>query len=485
MKKLLLFFLLASKPLLFGQTILNSLPLNFEARTQKGQVLSIKDAKSDDIYVFASDNKDLSILKYNQSLFLKSQFNDSIKTAVNRVLLGYSLGEDKNPILYWFSSTFRNVQLVKYNLTNQTSKSLYFNFPENLEYVITTFQKDNVFYVLGKENKEQHLLLYKFENGNCEIKMLNFTSFLFQNASGRSFTFTYMLRNSVKKMEEYTFNPIDNAATFNKIYIAGDRIILTFDYNLKKTQVFDINIETLQIKEKFFNQPVSKNPAQTANSFYNSNKLYQVAANKDELSLDVKDFDSGNSLKSFSFSKNDSIPFKTSPFLLQTSYSKPQQLKTTAKFLKNLSGLNAGISVLKNKEISYITVGGLGEYADYNFYNSPTGFDDFYEPTPYILSKVVYFDSALNENLDFIKDKHIEPTAIDNLFYFLSLNKNIIWYDALKLDDYQVLCYYDPTLKQLVMRKFIDGFINEAMGNPIMNKSIFSKPFSFGNIKPN
>ncbi|KAF2507447.1 hypothetical protein [Flavobacterium foetidum] len=484
MKKLLLLCLLASRPLLFSQTILNSLPLDFQARTEKGQVLSIKDAKSDDIYVFASDNKDLSILKYNKSLFLKSQFKDSIKTAANRVLLGYSLGEDKNPILYWFSSTFRNVQLIKYNLTSQTSKSLYFNFPENLGYVITTFQKDNVFYVLGKEDKEQHLLLYKFENGTCEIKMLDFSSFLFQNASGRSFTFNYMLRNFVKKMEKYTFNPIDNAASPNKIYIEDDHIILTFDYNLKKTQVFDINIETLLIKEKFFNQPVPKNAAQSANSFYTDKQLFQIVANKDELLLDVKDFDSGASLKSFAYSKNDSIP-KTSPFLVQTSISKPQKLKTTSKFLRNLSGLNTGVSVLKNKETSFITIGGLGEYAEYDFYGNPADFDNFYEPTSYLLSKVVYFDAALDKNLDFVKDKNIEPMAIDNLFYFLSLNKNIVWYDALKLDDFQVLFYYDPALKQLVIRKFTDGFINENMGNPIMNKSIFSKPFSFGNIKSN
>jgi hypothetical protein len=33
------------------------------------------------------------------------------------------------------------------------------------------------------------------------------------------------------------------------------------------------------------------------------------------------------------------------------------------------------------------------------------------------------------------------------------------------------------------MRKFTDGPMMQDNGNPIMNKSQFSKPFSFGDIK--
>ena len=39
-------------------------------------------------------------------------------------------------------------------------------------------------------------------------------------------------------------------------------------------------------------------------------------------------------------------------------------------------------------------------------------------------SKMVFFDSYLNSDLEFIKNNQAEPLAIDNLHYFLSKTKN-------------------------------------------------------------
>lgn len=482
MKKLLLISLLFSKSVLIGQTVLNSFPLNLNNPSDEGQILNVEDVKTHDIYVFASDDKKTTILKYNKELFLTTQFTDSIKFAANRDLMGYSIGEDKNPLLYWASFNLRNIRIVKYFPEAKTSRSLNFDFPDNLEYIITSFQKDNAFYLLAKERAQQHLLLYKFDNGNCEIKMFDFSSFTFQNGGGKSFSFSSLIRYyPIQKMDLNDFNPIDKTAAINKMYVLDGHIILTLDYNSKKTQVFDLNMETLDVKEKFFSLPVSQKPAQTANSFYFDKKLFQVMANKDEFLFDIKDFDSGNTIKSFSYSKTDTIQFKNSPFLAQTDNNKPQEIKTTAKFLRNLASLSAGISISKNGENNFITFGGYIEYIDSDYLYSKDDILNF--PGMRTQSKMVYFDSMLNKNLDFVKNEKPEPVAIDNLYYFLNTNKNITLLNTLKLKDFYILSYYDPVLRQFVMRKFTDGFINDGIGNPIMNKSIFSKPASFGSLK--
>ncbi|KRD11504.1 hypothetical protein ASE21_07295 [Flavobacterium sp. Root901] len=485
MKKLLLLLVLLSKSVLSGQTVLNSFPLNLNNPLEEGQILNVEDVKTHDIYVFAADNKNINILKYNKSFFLTNQFTDSIRNAEDRSLIGHSIGEDGNPILYWNSQNSKNIRIIKYFLETKTSRALNFDFPENNEYIISTFQKNNIFYVLAKEKNQPHLLLYEFKNGNCEIKMFDFSDFKFQTEKGQNIAFSALIRYyPIQKMELNDFNSLDNASNLNKMYVLDDHIILTMDYNVKKTQVFDLNMQTLEVTEKNFDLPVSQKSSKSSNSFYNQNKIFQIKTSSDELLFDIKDFDSGKTIKSIVVSKNDTIRFKNSPIFLQTNNNKPQELKTTSKFLKQLSYLSAGISVLENKKNSYITFGGFAEYVDFDYaYGANEIFNESGVPQAYTQSKMVFFDAVMNENNDFITTKKSEPLAIDNVFYYVSTNKNISLQNILKLKDYYILSYYDIVLKQFIVRKFTDGFIREDNGNPIRNKSVFSKPASFDKIK--
>lgn len=489
MKRLLFFFLLTSNSILLSQTVLNTYPVNLTNPLENGQILNIEDAKTHEIYVFAADDKKINILKYNKSLFLTNQFTDTIESQEKRILSGYSISEDGNPLLYWSSLNYRNIKIVKYFLESKTSKALNFNFPEENEYIITTFQKNNSFYILGKEKKSAHLLLYQFNDGKCEIKMFDFSPFKFQNESGQNLTLNALLRYlPIQKMDSDAFNPLDKATSINKMYVLDDHIILTFDYNVKKTQVFDLNMETSNVTEKSFEQPISKKLSRTSNSFYSQNKLFQVKANKDEFLFDIKDYDSEKSIKSVSISKTDTIKFKNSPFFIQVNNEKPQEIKTTSKFLKQLSGLSVGVSVFKNKKSSLITFGGFMEQiftdfapiphdynAIFNFENSING--------QYSQSKMVSFDATLDSNYEFVSKQQQEPLAIDNIYYFISINKNVSLQNILKLKDYYILSYYDTDSKQYIMRKFNDGYMREDNGNPIMNKSQFSKPAKFEKLK--
>jgi hypothetical protein len=483
MKKLLLLFLLFSKAILFGQTVLNSLPLNLNS-LGKSQILNIEDKKTKDIYAFIWDKQNINILKYNRSLFLTNEFTDSIKKEANRNLMGVTINKEQKPTLYWISANSKNILIGTYDLNQKISEFLNFDFPRNHDYIINSFEENSIFYILAKEKDFEHLLLYKFENQKCEIKMLDFSSFTFKNKENVNISFNALIKYfPIKKMESGILNPIDFVSQISKLYVTDNHLILTFDNRLERTQVFEVNLDTGIMKERTFDHPVSKNPLRTANSFYNDKKLFQVAANKEELIFEVKDFDSKSIIKNYSFLKNDSIPFKNSPFFVQINTKKPQQLKTTAKFLKDLDGLNAGISILKNKQSSFITFSGFGESLDYYFKSESP--DDFGVREYYSLSKIVYFDATLNENLDFINDKYSEPLAIENLFYFLNNNKGIKLYDTLRLSNYYILSYYDKASEQFVMRKFTDGFMMEDNRNPIANKSIFSNPAKFNKINTN
>lgn len=468
---------------------MNSFSLNLNRPLENGQILNVEDVKTNDIYVFAADDKYINILKYNKSLFLTNQYTDSIKNVENRSIIGHSISDDGNPILYWATENLRNIRIIKYYLGTKTSKALNFDLPLNNEYIITSFQKDNVFYILSKETSKQHLLLYKFNNGNCEVKMFDLSAIPFQNDNGQSLAFNTILRYyPIEKMDADNFNTLDKTVNKSKMYVLDGYILLTFDYSLKKTQVLNLNLETLDVTEKNFDQPISKKTSKTSNSFFYENKLLQIKVSNEELLFDIKDFDSGTTLKSVAVSKKDTIDFKNSHFVLQINEKKPQKIKTTDKFLKQLSNLNAGISAFKNKKNTFISFGGFAEYQISGYDNIQSNlladfFDNDYGRYSEYSNKMTYFDAILNSDLEFVNNKQSGPMAIDNLYYYLSINKNISLQNILKLKDYYILGYYDLVSKQYIMRKFTDGFMNEDNGNPIMNKAQFSKPFSFGKIK--
>ncbi|CAD0001893.1 hypothetical protein [Flavobacterium chungangense] len=488
MKKLFLILCVFYNAVSFSQTVLNSFSLNLNRPLENGQILNIEDVKTNDIYVFAADDKYINILKYNKSLFLKNQFTDSIKMEKDRSLIGHSIGDDGNPLLYWATNNLRNIRIIKYYLETKTSKALNFDLSPNNENVITTYQKNNNFYMLCKETNRQHLLLYEFNNGKAEVKMFDVSGILFQNDKEQNLAFNTVIRYyPIEKIDPDSFNTLDKTIKKTKMYVSGDHIFLTFDYSLKKTHVLDLNTITVDVTEKNFNQPVSKTPSKTSNSFFYENKLLQIKAGKEELLFEIKDFDSGKTLKSLSVSKKDSVNFKNSPFFLQINDKNPQEIKTTEKFLKQLSTLNAGITVFKNKKNTSISFGGFVEYQISGFDNIQSNlladfFDNDFGGYSEYSSKMAYFDAMLNSDLEFVKNKQSEPLAIDNVFYYLSINKNISLQNILKLKDYYILSYYDIASKQYIMRKFTDGFYYEEK-NSIINKAIFSQPISFYNLK--
>lgn len=489
MKKLLLFFLIVSKSTLFAQTVLNSYPLELNNPLEIGQVLSTEDLKTHDIFVFAADDKKINILKYNDSFFLKNQFTDTLRIEENKSLLGHSISDDGNPTLYFGSKNLRNMRIVKYFLDTKTSRALNFNSPVGNEYTITSFQLNNSFYILAKESDAPHLLLYEFQNGKCEIKMFDLSTFIFQNEKGQNFNFSVLLKYfPIQKIETNDFNGLDKSTKIIKMYVLENSILLSFDHNAKKTQILELNLKTTEVTEKNFEQPVLQSPTRNANSFYSKNKLFQIKTNKDEFLFNVKDYTTGKTLKTISISKNDTINFKNSPMFLQVNNEKPQKIKTTAKFLKQLSALTAGISVLEQENVSFLTFGGFKETIYTSLFipsKEYMTFEDFENPISqaYAQSRMVFFDAVINSNNDFINNQQQEPLALDNILYYLSTNSNASLQNTIKLKDYSILTYYDTALKQLFIRKFTDGFIREDNGNPIMNKLQFSKPASFGSIK--
>ncbi|QOG03262.1 hypothetical protein [Flavobacterium sp. MDT1-60] len=492
MKKIILLFLLFSNSLLFSQTILNSFPLDLKRSNGAEQVLTAENQQTHEVFVFAADSQNISILKYNSSLFLTDQYKGALKDIGDKSLIGYSFSADGLPTLYWSTKDYGTIIAIKYFFGNKTSKNLNFVFTSEKQSIIAQFQLENSFNLLVKDLEEQTLVLYTFENGTVEQKIFDFSSFKFQNRNTKFVTFNYVIQqNPIEKIEAEEYTPLFRSTAKSKLYIFPNRFVLTLDHNPKKTQVFDINLETEEIKEKTFTQSTIQKPKKISNSFLQNNKLYQTIASDEELFLDIKDYNSNETVKSFHISKNDTIKFKTSPLLIQREGEKAKELKTTKKFLNHLSFLDIGLSVFKNKENTLITLGGtpnmmrqgslfIASYSvdDFGFYDNSSSYYPPNYSSGYIHTETVYFESVWNPNYNIVKQEQLEPLAIDNIYYFMSLNKQIALDNILKYKDFYILSYYDTVSKQYVMRKFKDGFnADDPFLEKLNTPSSFKKPF--------
>ncbi|MBF4492561.1 hypothetical protein IRZ83_05715 [Flavobacterium sp. JLP] len=488
MKKILLCLLLFYKSILFSQTILNSYPLDLKISGINNELLNVENVKTHEVFVFASDNENISILKYNASLFLTDQYKAPIKNLDDKHLIGYSFSEDGNPTLYWSRLDFSYIFAIKYYLESKTFKVLNFSFPSADQYVVDIFQKNNSFYILSKDVSKPTLNVYAFKNGTVEEKIFDFSPFTFQDKSTHLLTFTQLIKeNPIEKIEAGDYNSLYKSAKKSKFYVLDDKFILTLDYNPKKTQVFEISMESEEIKEKNFTQSIIQNPKIVSNSFYHQNKLYQITADKSQMFLDIKDFNSNQTIKSFKVSKDENINFKISSFFLERDGAKPKEFEKTNVFLQHLSKLDIGLSVFKNDQNTFIMLGGASEIEKpssmfNNFYDPFT--QDFPEANFYqggypaeIHSKSVYFETELNDNHEFVNPEP-QPLAIDNISYFLDINKKVTLQSIMKFKDYYILGYYDKGTKQYIMRKFQDGFETDDAIDPLDTPSSFSKSFS-------
>jgi hypothetical protein len=235
-------------------------------------------------------------------------------------------------------------------------------------------------------------------------------------------------------------------------------MLLTFDHNDNETQAFDIDLTTLEIQEKKFPKSATKDNVSLSNSYYHENKIYQLKVNAEELLFEIKDYKTADSIKSIQITKNDTIPFKTSPLWLQLEGQRPKEFKTTAKFLNQLVHLNVGLTVYKTPNSILITLGGTGNIQFADVVNSLSDSNQFNSELMYRnIPTTVYLESVFDKKLDHSKQDQ-EPLAVDFISRFMEEHPEVTEPSIFRYKTYYIMGYYDTYAKQYTMRKFIDGF---------------------------
>lgn len=453
MKKLIPFLIIIHSSLLFSQTVLTTYPLEFKKSKEYRQIINAENTNTHDVFVFATDKETLTILKYNSALFLTNQYSLPRPDISYKSLAGYSFNDQGNPTLYWSSNDLSKIMAVQYDLSAKTT-SVFNSYELSFfnQSIITQFQENNTFYILSQKHFEQKLVLYIFKDGKKEEKTLDFSSFEFKNSRNQTITFSQILEVfPIEKIETNQFNPLFKGTQKTKLYDLKNRLLLTLDHNDNETQTFEIDLTTFEIQEKNFPKPKTKNHVSLSNSYYHENKIYQMKVNAEELVFELKDYKTAEIIKSIPVSQTETIPFKTSPFLLELEGERPKQLKNTAKFLNQLVYLEVGLTVYKTPKAILITLGGTGniQFTDIGEDNTNLAFRNV--PT------TLYFESIFDKKLDHTKQDQ-EPLAVDFISRFREEHSEVSLPSIIRYKNYYIMGYYDTYANQYTMRKFVDGF---------------------------
>lgn len=460
---LLLFYMFG----LFSQTKIVSTDLEFKRSTIYHQLISKVDDSTDELYVLAADKDNTTLLKYNSALF----FTDSLKTKTDKnypVVIGKSFNHKKNIVFYWATENYKKVMAVTYDFDQRITATIFFDIPFTDENILASFEQNNQLYFLSYQKKDKQLKLYILRGNRYDEKILDFSAFkLNLQGSAPATIAEYLATNPIEIIDNDFFTPLFLAVNKIKIYPLKDKLLITLDPFSLQTQAFEIDWNTFAITEKLFPQPTLTSGAGKSNSFYVQEKLYQFKVNETQLVLAKHDYQGIEPVLSYSVLESEQISFKNSPLYYQNADYQTQEIKNTQKFLKRLNNKSAGISVYEmqgdllftvggtNNVVSYdglalgalITIGGLMLGGDVPL--PDTGFNEVLQN--------VYFECRFDTEFK-SKKLPFSPLAIDFMSGFLQENSAITLQNTIKYKDYFILTYYDSKAKQIILRKFEDGY---------------------------
>jgi len=453
----------------FSQSVLSVHDHELKKSRDYHEILTAPEAKNRGLVVFASDKNTVTALQYTRVLYYKDSLATERPDADEyQFMAGYSYNESGHPSAYWASPDFKKIQELHFNFETKTVTDYNFDLPFTDEEILSTFSRNNYFYILSLPKLGSKLKLYVFYEGRYLLRSLDFSAFTFKDTDNHPTTLSKLLGDYVvQKVESGTYNPLPATAGKIKLYVSEKAIQFTFDQNPLYTQVFTINTTNYSVTEKVVRQIVIKDG--TANSFLHDQKLYQVSLNDEEISLSATNIVTGEILKTYEAGKDDTIAFKNSELLEQTADRRPGEFKNTKKFLRKAAQGEAAVSVYRTPNDIMVVTGTirniiptgdlvLGVALSGAAIATGVGSGDMSAMFPGN-TQTVYFESLFNDS--FIH-KPLPQTRLAADYigqYIAGHQKSISLETVFPYDYYYVLGFYDSKAKKYVLVKFQDDFI--------------------------
>ncbi len=467
---------------LFSQNKITEFKNSLKTSTSEiKDVIPIVNNNNGDIAYFIADAKNVYAYKLNNQFTLQHKLSSEKKRRKFKILIGYSISENGNYTAYLTNKNKNKFLMVNFSFKDKKTTSKEFKLNYSSEKFIQTVSINNKFYLLSTRSGINGLFLYEFDSdgnmkkNNIETLHLSFISKYGKKIKvGDLLTLTYN-QNDITKIDETVPNVIEIVADHKKMYIRDNNIIFTFDNNKSLTQALIINLNTLKATSKTFTKPLSKtkDSKKKTNSFIYNDHIFVLASSKEELVLDINNYNSGKIQKKLSIFKDQPITFKNTPIIQEGGfYSNRRELEKTKKFLRKINAGKIGVAARKINKNYQITLGGytlqqsggmmmggmvggmIGGIAVASIGNATV----FFNPIQFSYNASMNTKSTRIECLFNTNFQHINGEIEENVFDKMKENdySKPIGLTVIKYKDYFIKGTYDKKTKMYILKKYTD-----------------------------
>lgn len=359
MKNYLFCLLFLSSIISFGQKQLGELKIT---SNKAKSLFYINDTKNDKMVYFVTNAKNITAYLLDNNYQVIAQLQ-SLKERKFKTLLGSEITSSGDYNVYLSNSKKNSFSTLTFSFKNNTVTSKEFTLLRDYERLMQTVSTPNQFFLITAAIQVNNLYIYTFKNGEPKRNIIDLSGMKFLNGLGRTTDFTqiFVQQNPLLKFNENTPNSIKTTVEKRKLYIRANEIIITLDNYSVATQILTINLNNLSASYTSIEKPLTatKRNKKVSNSYLNNDKLYTIAASKQDIELAVVNINDKKVLKSFKAQREDTISFKNSPILsISSDYRTTDSIEKTKKFLRRIVGQkNIGISTYTKNDLNFISIG--------------------------------------------------------------------------------------------------------------------------------
>lgn len=432
-------------------------------------VIPVVNSETDEIAFFVADAKNVYGYKIDANFKVLEKITSEEKRRKYKVLIGSSASKNDSYRVFLTNKNQTDFAFVNFSFKEGSTSFKEFSIDQN-ETFLQTVNSKNQFYLISGSTLKNELYIYTFdEDGNPLKNNIDISSLIFISSRGKNAKLLSLLvtGDDLTKFEENTPNSIELTSQETKMFVREDSFFITLDHHKMFTQVLEINLNTFKADSFQFNKPSLGEKAKRTNSYINGKNIFTIAVTKDEFSVEILNFETGDLLKEYSANKNDSITFKNTAIIQEGGmYDSYRELGKTNRFLRRISKGNSGISARKVNNQYHVIIGGyivqksnagmmmpfggipIGSIGSATVFFNPAqiAFNSFSN------NKTTRIESLLDENFNHLEGE-IKENAFDKMKDFKSNNKGST---VFKYKDFYIKTEYMSFSKDFIFRKFTD-----------------------------
>lgn len=431
-------------------------------------VIPVVNTENDEIAFFVADAKNVYGYKIDANFKIVSKIISEEKRRKFKTLIGSSASKNGSYRVFLTNKNQDDFASVNFSFKDGKTSFKEFSIAQN-EKFIQTVTSNNQFYLIAGARTSNQLFIYSFdEQGNFSKNRIDISGLRFINKDNRHINLLNLLVKSenLNKFDENTPNSIQLTSEQRKMYVRDHTILITFDHHKTYTQILEIDLNSLTADSFQFKKPKLGEKSKRTNSYLNGNNLFTLATTKNEFTVEILDFETGDLLKKYGAKENEEIDFKNTGIIQKGGmYNGNRDLEKTKRFLRRIAKGDTGLSVRKVNNNYHLTIGGyivqkspgmmmpfggipIGSIGAVTVFFNPAqlAFNSFSN------SKTTTIESLLDENFEHVKGE-IQDNAFDKMLDYKSDNKGET---VFKYKDFYIKTRYSKISKSFNFKKFTD-----------------------------